>query len=75
MNNTEILRRALAFYADPKNWTDTPSWDGDPYNITPMAIPVRYDDGMSCDCGKTAREALALISTPSDTTPATKENT
>lgn len=48
--------KALEFYADPKNWTDTPSWDGDPECFTEKAIPVRMQEGAQvCDCGDTAR--------------------
>jgi hypothetical protein len=54
------LREALQFYADPKNWIDTPSWDGDPSCISPKAIPVLREDGRPCDCGETARKALGL---------------
>ncbi len=54
------LREGLQFYADPANWRDTPSWDGDPDCITPKAIPVdRSQDGSPCDCGDRARAALA----------------
>jgi len=53
------LREALAFYADPANWRDTPSWDGDPDCITPKAIPVDHtQEGSPCDCGDRARAAL-----------------
>ncbi|MER8924310.1 hypothetical protein [Mesorhizobium sp. M0859] len=50
--------KALKFYADPANWIDTPSWDGDPTCITPKAIPVTKEDGRPCDCGDMARAAL-----------------
>lgn len=57
----EQLRAALEYYANPRNWIDSPSWDGDPGCFTPKAIPViREVDGSSpCDCGDTARAALA----------------
>jgi hypothetical protein len=59
------VREALEFYADPDNWTDTPSWDGDPDNTTPKAIPIlRNDEGHPCDCGDTARKALAALDAP-----------
>ncbi|QRE77357.1 hypothetical protein [Methylobacterium aquaticum] len=56
-----VMRKALEFYADPKNWIDTPSWDGDPGCITPLAIPIRDEGhgGTPCDCGDTARIALS----------------
>lgn len=59
-----VAVKALEFYADPKNWVDTPSWDGDPECITPKAIPVTDDgDGARpCDCGDTARAALSALS-------------
>lgn len=55
---------ALKFYADPENWIDTPSWDGDPSCITPKAIPVtkEQDGSRPCDCGDVARAALAASS-------------
>jgi len=54
------LRKALGFYADPKNWVDTPDWDG-PDTSTPKAVPVVEEPfgSRSCDCGDTARAALA----------------
>jgi hypothetical protein len=57
---------ALRFYANPDNWIDTPSWDGDPSCLTPKAIPVdRSQDGSPCDCGDIARKALlALAASP-----------
>ncbi len=56
----ERLEVALSFYANPDNWRDTPSWDGDPDCITPKAIPVDHaQDGSPCDCGDIARAALA----------------
>ncbi len=54
----------LRFYADEKNWIDTPSWDGDPDCITPNGIPMQsqgQDDPPICDCGDTARQVLAKI--------------
>lgn len=55
----ERLEGALSFYANPDNWRDTPSWDGDPDCITPKAIPVDHaQDGSPCDCGDIARAAL-----------------
>jgi hypothetical protein len=53
------MRAALEFYADPKNWIDTPSWNGDFECITPKAVPVLSEEGRPCDCGDTARAALA----------------
>lgn len=54
------LREALEFYANPKNWQDTPPWDGDPDCITPAAIPVDHSqEGSPCDCGDRARAALS----------------
>lgn len=51
--------KALDFYADPKNWIDTPSWDGDTSCITEKAIPVTMQEGSQiCDCGDVARRAL-----------------
>jgi hypothetical protein len=61
MTPVEKMQQALKFYADPNNWIDTPSWDGDPGCITPKAIPVTSEDGRPCDCGSTAREALAFV--------------
>lgn len=58
-----VAVKALEFYANPENWIDTPSWDGDPDCITPKAIPV-IDDGdgaRPCDCGDTARDALIAL--------------
>lgn len=59
-----VAVKALEFYANPRNWIDTPSWDGDPDCITPKAIPVTDDgDGARpCDCGDTARAALSALS-------------
>lgn len=59
-----VAMKALEFYANPRNWIDTPSWDGDPDCITPKAIPVTDDgDGARpCDCGDTARAALSALS-------------
>ncbi|MER9685887.1 hypothetical protein [Mesorhizobium sp. M0139] len=55
----DAVRKALTFYADPANWVDTPSWDGDPECITPKAIPVTKEDGQQiCDCGDIARKAV-----------------
>jgi hypothetical protein len=59
---TDEAVEALRYYANPDNWRDTPSWDGDPSCITPKAIPVTTDpdDGSEqCDCGDIARAALA----------------
>lgn len=58
----ERLQAALRFYADPKNYVDTPSWDGDPTCITPKAIPCSFQDegARICDCGDIARAALTL---------------
>ncbi|TIU88841.1 MAG: hypothetical protein E5W06_00300 [Mesorhizobium sp.] len=57
---TDGIVKALKFYADPENWIDTPSWDGDPTCFTPKAIPVtKEEDGSRpCDCGDVARAAL-----------------
>ena len=56
---TKVLETALRFYADPKNWINTPPWEGDPEVFTPNAIPGRYQEGaFACDCGETARTAL-----------------
>jgi hypothetical protein len=54
------LREALEFYADERNWIDTPSWDGDPSCTTPKAIPMQSteDSGRICDCGDTARNII-----------------
>ncbi len=59
---TEIarLRAGLEFYANPKNYINTPSWDDDPECITPDAIPVDHSqEGSPCDCGDRARAILA----------------
>lgn len=58
-----IATDALGFYANKKNWIDTPPWDGDPEVLTPKAIPVGSDDdgARPCDCGDRARSALALL--------------
>ncbi|RWF33749.1 hypothetical protein [Mesorhizobium sp.] len=60
---TDAMVKALRFYADPNNWIDTPSWDGDPTCFTPKAIPVtKEEDGSHpCDCGDVARAALAAM--------------
>jgi hypothetical protein len=58
------MREALEFYANPDNWIDTPSWDGDPSCITPKAIPVTSEDGRPCDCGDRARSALSSLPVP-----------
>jgi hypothetical protein len=51
---------ALRWYADPSNWIDTPSWDGDPDCTSQKAIPVTQQEGATiCDCGDKARAALA----------------
>jgi len=65
-NEAEVLRQAVEFYANPKNYIDSPSWDGDPGCFTPAAIPVTDDgDGSRpCDCGDTARAALKALTTP-----------
>lgn len=63
LSRVERLEKALSFYAEEKNWVDTPSWDGDPECITPKAIPVSSEgEGVRvCDCGDTARAALAIM--------------
>jgi hypothetical protein len=60
---TNAVVSALMFYADTKNWVDTPSWDGDPSCFTPKAIPVVSDPdgGRPCDCGDIARAALSAL--------------
>lgn len=66
------FREALTFYADPVNWINSPSWDGDPECISEKAIPVTMEDGRPCDCGDRARAALASVQnagTTSVTTP------
>lgn len=55
----EGMRKALEFYANPNNWVDTPSWDGDPSCITPKGVPVVDTMTGECDCGETARAALS----------------
>lgn len=57
----EAAEKALKFYADPANWIDTPPWDGDPNCVSPKAVPVTKEDGRPCDCGDTARAALASV--------------
>lgn len=62
-SNDEYIKRlekALEFYANEKNYIDTPSWDDDPDCYTPKAIPVVYEEEGSyyCDCGETARKVL-----------------
>lgn len=50
----------IEFYANPDNWIDTPSWDGDPECFTPKAVPVinQGDGGTPCDCGDTVRQFI-----------------
>jgi len=72
------VREALEFYANPDNWINTPSWDGDPECITPKAIPVTREDGRPCDCGDTARKALAALAAspgPSEPSPSSRSET
>lgn len=57
----DSAEKALKFYADPANWIDTPPWDGDPNCVSPKAVPVTKEDGRPCDCGDTARAALASV--------------
>lgn len=65
------LRKALGFYADPRNWIDTPDWDG-PDTSTPKAIPVSNEDDGSrpCDCGDVARAALTASTASPNEAPA-----
>lgn len=60
------IKQALQFYADQKNYIDTPSWDGDPTCITPSAIPMirgasEDDPAPRCDCGDTANAAMKFF--------------
>jgi hypothetical protein len=53
------MEAALKFYADPANYINSPSWDGDPECFTQNCIPVAKQEGSAiCDCGDVARAAL-----------------
>lgn len=64
-----LLVDACRFYANEKNWIDSPSWDGDPDCFTPKAVPISPEETQHCDCGDVARLALSASGIPVEVTP------